>query len=250
MPLGPSQSYLANYNGYVLPGYVQTETFDSSMNIEDHYATYADGSISEYTGLQNKQLSLELKVWEQDYQTCKAEVDKAATIIRSRRAGFAPLYIQNSDRYYEALATRINFEKEAGTSVRTLNYTVEFNCRPWVISVSGYTLTGTGLIDTDQVSRTIDNGGWTPTRFTVTGTNVTVSGYTSTGEFAGFVSISGAVTNMVVDSDAFTATIGGVNKNEHMRWADYRLYVGPGKTFYNVTGASSFTLTYNDRWYL
>jgi hypothetical protein len=100
------------------------------------------------------------------------------------------------------------------------------------------------------VGRTIDDGGWTPTRITVTGTDVTISGYTATGDFAGFVSISGAVTNMVIDSDTFTATIGGVNANDRMRWADYRTYVGPGKTFFTTTGASSMTLEYQNRWYL
>lgn len=250
MPLGPAQSYLATYNSYTLPGYVQSESFDSVANIEDHYATYADGSLSEYTGLQNKQLSLRLKVWECDYLTAKMEVEKAATILRSKRSGFANLYIQSSDRYYEALVQTIRVQKEAGTSVRTLEYDVEFECKPWAISVSGHELNGTGLIDTDQVGRTIDNGGWTPTRFIVDGTNVTVSGYTSTGDFTGFVSISGTVAGLVVDSDTFTATIAGVNKNEYMYWADYRLYVGPGKTYFNVTGATQFRLVYNDRWYL
>jgi hypothetical protein len=111
-------------------------------------------------------------------------------------------------------------------------------------------LTGTGTIDTDQVTRTIDDGGWTPTRITVTGTNVTISGYTATGEFAGFVSVSGAVTNLVIDSDAFTATIGGLNANDRMRWVDYRTYIGPAKTIFVTTGASSMTVEYNNRWYI
>ena len=250
MPIGGSPTYLAEYNSYQLPGYVQEESFESGQNIASHESTYADGSQSEYTGLQNKNLQLTLKVWECDYLTVKNEVEKAATILRSKNQGFAPLKVQYSDRYYSALVVRIGLSKQAGTSVRTGDYAVQFECKPWLFSSSGYTLTGTGTIDTDQVGRTIDDGGWTPTRITVTGTDVTISGYTATGDFAGFVSISGAVTNMVIDSDTFTATIGGVNANDRMRWADYRTYVGPGKTFFTTTGASSMTLEYQNRWYL
>ena len=250
MPIGPSQSYLAQYNGQVLPGYVQFEDFTDGMNIAEHYATYADGSNSEYTGLQNKMLSLRLKVWECDYATAKEEVRKAATILRSKRSGFAPLYIQNSDRYYQALTRTVRMEKTAGESVKMLEYEVQFECKPWYYSVSGYTLTGTGTINTDQVGRTISDGGWTPARVTVTGTNVTISGYTETGDFTGFISISGAVTNFMIDSEAFTATLGGNNANHYMKWPDYRLLVGPGKTFFTSTGASSVTIEYNNRWYL
>lgn len=249
MPMGPAQGYLAQFNGEILPGYVQYESFDSSMNIAAHYATYADGSLSEYTGLQNKTLSLRLKVWEPNYAACKAEVQKGATIVRSKKT-FAPLYIQHTDRYYTALTQRVQIQKTAGESVRTLDYEIQFECKPWLTSTSGYILTGTGTIDTDTKGRTIDDGGWTPTRITVTGTNVTISGYTATGDFAGYMSISGAVSNMIIDSDAFTATLGGQSANEYMRWADYRVYVGPGKTYFVTTGASSMTLQYNNRWYL
>jgi hypothetical protein len=250
MPLGPTQAYLARYNGYVLPGYVQNESFDSSMNVAGHNAPYADGSLSEYTGLENKMLSVILKVWEPTYLDCKTEVSKAATMVRSKKSGFAPLYVQYTDRYYEAMTKSIKEEKVAGTSVRTLEYIVDFECKPWVTSVSGHTITGTGTIDTDQVSRTIANGGWTPTTITVTGTNVTISGYTLTGDFAGFISISGAVTGMVIDTYAYTSVIGSANANDRMRWVDYQMYVGPGKTFFTSTGASSVSISYQDRWYL
>jgi hypothetical protein len=250
MGLGPAQGYLAKFNSYTLPGYVQEERFDSTINIADHYATYADGSDSEYTGLQNKMLSLRLKVWEEDYLACKKEVALAATYLRSKRDGFAPLYVHYTDRYYEALTQTISVEKTAGASVRTLEYEVQFQCKPWLVSETTYTISGTGTIDTDSASRTIADGGWTPTTITVTGTNVTISGYTSTGDFTGFVSISGAVTNLVIDSDAFTAKIGSTNKNEVMKWADYRTYVGPGKTFFVSTGASAMTVQWKNRWYL
>ena len=250
MPLGPAQNYLAQYNGYTLPGYVQNESMDSSMNIASHPAPYADGSLSEQMGLENKLLSLIIKVWEPDYLACKEQVSLAATMLRSKRQGFAPLYVQYSDRYYEAMTTSIKEEKQAGETVRTLAYAVDFTCKPWLTGTTTHTLTGTGTVDTDSVSRTIDDGGWTPTRITVTGTNVTISGYTSTGEFAGFISISGAVSSMIVNSADFSSTISGNNANDRMRWADYQMYVGPGKTSFVITGASSCSIAYEDRWYL
>jgi hypothetical protein len=250
MPLGPAQQYLANYNSFTLPGYVQQEELENTSNIAGHNAPYADGSESEYTGLQNKLLALTLKVWEPDYLSCKNEVQKAATIVRSKKDSFAPLYVHYSDRYYEAMTRDIKVSKTAGTSVRTLDYTVNFECRPWLTSVSGHTLTGTGTIDTDSVGRTIDNGGWTPTIITVTGTNVTISGYTATGDFAGYISISGAVSGLVINSEDYSAEIGGINKNNVMLWTDYRMYVGPGKTYFTSTGASSVSIFYRDRWYL
>lgn len=250
MPLGPSQQYLAQYNSFVLPGYVQNESFDSTMNIAGHQAPFADGSESEYTGLQNKQLTLTLKVWEQDFLTCSQQIQLAATYVRSKKSGFAPLYVQYTDRHYEAMTQSIKKENTAGRSVKLQEYQVEFECKPWLISDTLYTLSGSSTIDTDQVARTISDGGWTPTKITVTGTNVTISGYTQYGEQAGFVSVSGAVTNLVIDSDEFTAKIGSTNKNNVMKNAEYRTYIGPGKTTFVVTGASSCVIQYNNRWYI
>lgn len=250
MPLGPSQNYLAKYNTYQLPGYVQEETFDSSMNTADHYAPYADGSLSEYIGLQNKMLSLRLKVWEPTFGAAKDQVELGATYLRSQRAGFAPLYVQYVDRHYDAMVQSIKVQNTAGRPVRIMEYDVQFECRPWLIDDAVSTITGTGTIDTDQVSRTINHGGWTPTTITLTGTNVTVSGYTATGAFAGFISISGAVSGMVIDSENYTAEISGVNKNNLMKAIDYRMLVGPGKTYFAITGASSCTIEYHNRWYI
>lgn len=248
MPIGPPAEYLVKYNGYTLPGYLQNEGFDSIMNIADHYAAYADGSNSEYTGLGNKEIPLRLKVWEQDYLTCKEQVRLAATYLRSSR-GYAPLYVQSADKHYEAQVVSIKTEKEAGTSVRTLEYEVSFRCKPWLIKDAQRQISGTGTITTDSVSRTINDGGWTPTLITVTGTNVTVSGYTAT-DFTGYFSVSGAVSSLVVDSENYTAKIGSTNKNNVMKTIDYRVYVGPGKTSFAITGASSCTIKWYDRWYI
>lgn len=242
--------YLVKYNTYTLPGFAQRESMDSISNIADHYAAYIDGSISEDLGLANKQLTLTMKVWEQDYMTCKDQVQLAATMLRSTR-GFAPLYVGYSDKHYMAMTKTVSQNKDAGTSVRTLDYEIEFECKPWLEGETLHTLTGTTTVDTDSVGRTISNGGWTPTIVTVTGTNVTVSGYTSTGEYTGYISISGAVTGLVIDSEAFTALDGSNNNmNTYLKTIDYRLYVGPGKTNFAITGASSCEIKYYDRWYI
>ena len=259
-PLGPSPSYLAKYNTYVLPGYVQSEHLPSTASVVNHQAPYADGSLSEYTGLDNKIISLVLKVWEPDYLTCKTEVQKAATMLRSNRSSFAPLYVQYSDKYYEAMTQSIRIQKSVPSSVRTLDYEVTFECKPWLTSTATYTISGVGVygsdgikhvsINTEQVSRTISDGGWTPTIITVTGTDVTISGYTATGDAAGFISISGAVTNMVIDSYEYTSKISGVNANDKMLWAGYQTYVGPGITYFDIDGASTCSIAYHNRWYI
>ena len=250
MPLGPSQNYLAKYNSYILPGYVQEERFDSSLAIGNHQALYADGSLSEYLGLDNKTLSLTLKVWESDYLACKREVQRAATFLRSKRGDFAPMYLQYSDRHYLAMTKAITTQKTAGTSVRTLDYTVELECKPWIIHDTLQTLTGTATLTTNQVGRTDLDGAWTPTIITMTGTNITVSGYTDTIPYTGFISVSGSVTNLVVNSEDFTAEISGLNANDRMLYADYQTFVGPGKTSFDVTGANSVTIEYYNRWYI
>lgn len=250
MPLGGAQSYLCQYNGYQLPGYVQTERFDSEMNIAEHYGTYVDGSISEYVGLSNKVLTVNLKVWEETFAEAKEQVQLAATYLRSKRAGFADLYLQYSDRHYEALVKQISLENEAGSPVRLMDYDITFECRPWLIEDATTTISGTGTVTTDAVGRTIDDGGWTPTTVTLTGTNVTISGFTDTGQFTGFISVSGAVTNLVVNSEDYTAEISNVNRNDLMKNVDYQLFVGPGKTSFTITGASSCTIAWHNRWYI
>lgn len=250
MPLGPAQQYLARYNTYQLPGYVQSESFDSQMNIAAHYGAYIDGSSSEETGLANKQLTLTLKVWEQNYLTCKQQIETAATMLRSSRSGFAPLYVQSSDRHYDALVKSIKTDKQVPSSVRILEYSVDFECKPWAIENSTQTLTGTNIIDTDQVGRTIDDGGYTPTIVDVTGSNITIQGNINSGASTGLITISGAVTNMIVDTEKFTATMGGINRNDLMTTVDYRLYVGPEKTTFTIDGATDCTISYSNRWYI
>jgi hypothetical protein len=251
----PTPAYLVKYNNYTLPGFAQRESFDSVTNIADHYAAYVDGSLSEDLGLANKQLTVGMKVWEQDYMTCKDQVQLAATMVRSTKA-FAPLYVGYTDKHYMAMGKSVTTEKDAGTSVRTLDYEVQFECKPWLQSDTTHVLhygavTDPVTITTDVVGRTIANGGWTPTTLYISGENITVSGYTSTGEFTGFISISGQVAQYGIFSEDFVAiNASGVNVITEIMPVDFRLYVGPGKTSFYITGAVWARLEYNDRWYI
>jgi hypothetical protein len=252
-PVGQAQAlitggrYLVKFNSYQLPGYAQVEDFNSPMGIYAPDVTYQDGPFSEYVGLENKILSLEMKVVGETYMDVKNQVQQAATIVRSSK-GWEKLYIQRDDRYYIALTNKITSAKRVGESMRVLSYGINWEVMPWLTSDAVYTISGTGTIDTG--TRNIYNGGWTPAKVTLTGTNVTVSGYNQYGEFTGFVSVSGAVTNMVINTQEYTSTINGVNSNNLMYNPDYAIFVGPGKTFFVITGASSCTIEYQDRWYL
>lgn len=222
-----AQRYLVKFNTYQLPGYVQEESMESVATMKTFQSPYRDISFSEYQGLENKNLSLRILVMGENYLDCKNQIELAATLVRTKKVGFAPLYIQHYDRHYEALTKSIKLEASTA-NIRTAEYSVDFECKPWLISDTITTVSGTSTIVT--TGRTIDNGGWTPATVRFTGTNVTVSGYTNTGDFTGFITVSGTVTDY--------------------EYINEDLYIGPGVTNFVVIGATDCTITYNDRWYL
>jgi hypothetical protein len=237
--------YLVRFNGWTLPGYAQKEADESVMRIKDHYTNMLDGSRSEILGLQNKIMSLKMRIVTPDFVAAKEQLRKAGTIVRSARS-WAKLYVQREDRYFFVLTKFIKSDKPVRE--RHLDYEMEFEGRPWIYGDAVHTITGTGTVTT--AGRTSADGGWTPTRIQVSGTNVTISGYNANGNFTGFASISGAVTDLIIDSDTYTVTIGGVNAEPYMRNKDYGIYVGPEQTTFVITGASSCQISYSDRWYL
>jgi hypothetical protein len=253
MPIGPAQAYLVRYNGYQMPGYAQSEGDQSPMTISAFSAPYHDGGFSEYVGLSNKDISMKFKVWEPTWQDCKDQYYLATTYLRSKRSGRAPLYIGYTDRHYNALTASISREGEAGRSPRLLEYQVTWEVLPWLESDAVYTISGASatVIDTDIVGRSILlNGGWAPTNLVISGTNVTISGYTDTEPFTGFLSVSGSVSNLQVNSYNYTATIGGVSSNNLMTWKDYAIWVAPGKTYFSIGGTDpTITISWQDRWY-
>lgn len=246
-PSSEYHTYLVRYNDYDLPGYAQEESYDSVQNIMEHSAVSIDGSMSEYIGLTNKTITLRMRTWEPTYLQVKEKVTKAATMLRSFK-GFAKLYIQQPDAYFLALVKSITTEKTVKESSRILDYNITFETKPWVISKTVYEVSGTGLVDTGN--RAITDGGWTPTKILVSGTDVEITAYTETGNPAGFISITGTCTNLLIDSENFTATENGVNKNGIINTKNYAIYVGPGKTFFQINGATSCVIQYQNRWYL
>jgi hypothetical protein len=254
MPLGPSAQYVVTYNSYQLPGYAQEKSDDSSMNIVTHYAPYVDGGQSEYTGLQNTSLAMKFKVWEPTFADCEAAFQEAKSYLYSKKYGWAELFIGRTDRYYKAKTQNVKRTSTAGSSVRLLEYDVNWETLPYQISVSGYTISGGGNItlNTDTIGRTIlADGGWTPTTILLTGHDITISGYTDDDLCIGFISASGTLVNMQVNTESYTSTMAGANANGHMLWADYSMPVAPGKTYYAIHGspATNVVISWNDRWY-
>lgn len=248
-PTSQNYTYLVRYNDHTLEGYAQNESIQSIARIEPRPSAYVDASLSDYLGLQNHKIVLNMRLWESTYFELKQKMQRAATSLRSSK-GFAKLYIQKSNRHYIALVKSIRTEKSVGTSVRLLDYEVEFETKPWAISNNLYEISGTGIINTDQVNRSYIDGGWTPVRMILTGNDITVSGYTQTGAFTGFVSVSGAVSNLIIDSEELTAYDNDVSRNYGMNYLDYSVYVGPGKTYFAISGASACVIQWYNRWYL
>lgn len=242
-----SNKYVVKFNNFNLPGYAQTEAFVSSEQIAEHKGPFEDSTFSEYIGLENKLINLKMKVLSETFSGAKEQTQAAGTILRSAK-GFSKLYIQYQNKYYLALTRKFDVENEAKTNTNFSEYNIEWEAKPWLYGETTYTVSGLDIFDTG--SRNFSNGGWTPARIKVSGTDVTISGYNELGEFAGFISVSGAVNNLLINSEAYTATIGGVNKNNLMNNLDYALYIGPGKTTFVVSGATLCEISWEDRWYL
>jgi len=79
----------------------------------------------------------------------------------------------------------------------------------------------------------------------VSGTDITISGVTETGQDTGTIYINGTVSNFVIDSDNFTSS-----DNSVIIPKNYGVYVGPGKTTFTITGATDYTITWQNRYYL
>lgn len=249
-PDGPSslhQSYLVRYNGHDLPGYAQSESYTDAMNIVDHFPAMADFSLAQYTGLQNKLITLDMLLWEPDYNAIKNRLSYVGTILHSAK-GFTRLYIQHRDSYFLAITSNVSTSPHASRMNRLLVYTVEFEAKPWVISEALYEVSGVGVVET--TGRTLYDGTWTPTRLIVSGTDVTITGVNEFGVSTGSIITSGVSYNLIIDTEQVTATMAGINRNDLIVNKDFYLYVGPGKTYFTITGADSCIIQYNNRWLL
>jgi hypothetical protein len=255
IPSSDRASYLITFNGERIPGYVQSESFDSILNIVGYNNPYYDGSMrypdynytqsfAAYNGLENKTITLTVIVWEPTYMECKARVQEAATILKSARGKYSKLYIQNYDKYYLAMPKSLTMEKEAYTSGQRLEYQLTFDAKPWLISNETYSILN-AVGTTDTGARTIADGGWTPTKIIVSGTDIEISGMTDSLESTGTVNISGTVTDFIIDTEEFTSS-----DNSVITPKDYGIYVGPGRTTFHVTGATNCRIEWKNRWHL
>jgi len=231
------------YNGYLLPGYLQSESIQDSSRIKMYSSPYFDDIHGEYIGLETKIISLQFKLLGETYDSLKTQATKASTMVWSAKKE-AKLYIHSLDNYYLAIPKTFKILTSAKDS--TLDYTVDFSAQPWLYSNIMNTITGTTTLVT--TGRTFNDGVDTPATVKITGTNITVSGYTADNLFTGYFAVSGAVTDLIIDSANYTATIDGVNKNGLMRNLDYQIYVGEGVTYFNITGATSAEISWRNRW--
>jgi hypothetical protein len=247
MAFVPMYKYVVKYNNYDLPGYAQNESYISSANLIEYSSPYKDGAPMENLGIRNKVISLRLKIVGNSHQELKQKAQMAATVLRSSRDNsYRKLYVGQLTNYYLVKPTKIQLETDVNKASKFVEYEVEFDTKPWLFGEQVFTLSGSTSINTG--ARSVTDGTWTPATVLLTGTNITVSGYTESGDFAGFISVSGTVSNLVINSESYTATINGVNKNNLMKNLDYAIYVGPGKTYFNITGATSTIISYRNRW--
>lgn len=238
----PARRYIVTYNGFQLPGYAQSEDDPLTVSLVDHYAFGVDGSISQTKGMENKSFSMDFKIWEDTYQACKNKYYNAVTALRSRRDGFARLFVDYTDRYFNATVRSITYTQRAEQSKKLLTYSVEFNTQPWMTGIEHHVIEGPNST-TEDVGRTLDSGGWTPALVILSGTNPTVSGYSAT-QFTGYISISGVVTDFEIDTENSFST-----DDSAMNYKEYGLWVAPGTTWFDTTGVTDMTISYFDRWY-
>lgn len=281
-----SPTYIVKYNGYQLPGFLQNESLGSDMTTVEHSAQYADGQTVEYTGLQNKSMSLTFRVWETDYATCKEQVQQAASIIRTARDTWAVLTINSTTRQYLAMATSIKMDKSVGSSPKILDYQVDFKCQPWLMSNSTYIIASGFRTDNDALTayneispaysyrmasgdwggyegivqddadstsihvRDITHGGWSPLDISLSGVRhgATIRAYQ-------IDPVTGPTEyNTVTISGAHTwITLGSSDFSGDFAYVDqvdFRTYAAPGPFYIVVSGVSHADIRYQNRWYI
>lgn len=106
---------LVKYNSILVPGYLQEESIENPMRINVTGTIYGE-SYSEYIGLENKILSIRMKVVQETYQEAKEKVLLAGTILRSNREGWTRLTVVDPSKYYLAKTQSINMSQRAGVN--------------------------------------------------------------------------------------------------------------------------------------
>jgi len=254
----PAAQFLVQYNSYTLPGYAQGESFEDAVQITDYAAPYTYDPISENMGTNPKNLTVSMLVMDDSYYLCREQIQTAATYLKSRRRGYADLYVGYTDRYYQAIPVSLKYAKDVKENYRTSKYDVVFKAKPYLLSAITHTISssiGNELITTDVVSRTTADGTYSPCIITITGADlITISGYTETGDFCGFLSFSGyndSESTFTIDSSNYTTVDeSGKNQNTRQLYVDYALFVGTGKTYFEISGEGQIDITWNDRWAL
>jgi hypothetical protein len=254
----PAPQFVVKYNDYTLPGYAQGESYESSVQVTDYNAPYSSEPLSEQTGDLPKNITISMLVWDDNYVACKEQIQNAATYLRSKRGGYGNLYLGTTSKHYQVIPVAIKYDKNATDGYKTSKYDITFKAKPYLeaddwtyLSISG---AGTFSTDTATTPRTYTNGIFSPCYITISGASntPTISGYTETGEYCGYIAASGiANTTVTINSRDYTAVdSGGNNKNALLTTPDYAMFVGVGKTNFSCQGVSSVEIAWHDRWYI
>jgi len=254
----PTPQFLVEYNGYILPGYAQGETIDNSIQVTDYTAPYSYDPLSENTGESPKNITIPMLVWDEDYASCREQIQLAATYLKSKRGDYGKLYVGRNDRYYQVIPISIKYDKTATDSFRTSKYEITFKAKAYLEAdaLTSLNISGTGTFSTDNATtlRTYANGISSPCYITISGAanTPTISGYTSAGEYCGYLAASGVSgTTITINSSDYTAVDSeGNNQNPLLTTPDYALFVGVGKTYFSCAGVSTATISWHDRWAL
>lgn len=246
---GPPE-YVVIYDNFQLAGYPQSESIMTTVNLADLEAFEWDGATTQNIGLSNFTLSITFAIYDvAGWHSAKTQYLLTRSRLLSSQGDYRALNIDGHEGSYRAQIKSVNYSKDVTTNRRLLEYTVEFECQPWAISEIPRSLASfsSGILTTDDVNRTINDGTWTPTIINLTGTNVTVSGYTDT-ESTGYISVSGYVSGMIIDSEQATVTVFDGNGEPYLYSVDPQMYVGVGKTSFETTGVDNITISYKNRW--
>lgn len=143
-----ASEYPIIFNGYQLPGYPQFENFNNETQLVDHDAFGWDGTHTQQAGVRNLNLRVEFLLYDTEgFRGVRDDFLRAKTYLTSARDEYCPLYIGYDDRYYMAKLVSIS-RLSTVAETRTLNYTVEWDCRPELL--------GSTLITIDEQNNTTE----------------------------------------------------------------------------------------------
>lgn len=161
--------YPVYFNGYQLPGYPQSESFDNQTILVDNPAWYWDGTQTDISGNSNMQIKIEFLLFDTEgFRGIREQYLLAKTYLTSARDEYSELYIGYLDRFYLAKVKNISRQTNANEQRKVITYTVEFECLPYSIGLNLITIDNLGNVTEEPVSAPGTPGAEEPGSITVT----------------------------------------------------------------------------------